>query len=393
MIDQHFTPSWLADLVAAAVPANLQGFAIDPAAGSGALLASLQRRGLETLSPLAIDIDRSVVSDLRSAYPAWTVSVADSLSPRSRASTHAWRIARSRGVEVVLLNPPFSYRGGPSTITSFRGFVGRLSPAAQFVAMSIDYLKPRYGTIAILPEGVLEGQKYRSFWDEVARTHVVRVLHRLDNSSFSGVRARCSLVEIIAREPSTVLNFDTPGDACTSPPTATRWREPAEIFHSCRCVEVIRGRVPRHRVSLASEGIHFVHTTNLQSDNAVLTADRASSGLSTSGPYVLLPRIGYPNGKIAISRQSSLVLSDCVIALRPLAAPVEELAGAVRGEIGLLRGEYVGTGAPYITLDRLVAFLATLGWLPRIVSASAGLGGCQCGQVPVRQRASITPVA
>lgn len=393
MIDQHFTPEWLADLVTAALPSDLAGFVIDPAAGSGALLASLERRGIETLSPLAIDIDHSVVAGLRRIYPAWTVSVADSLSPRSRASSDAWRRARARGVEVVLLNPPFSYRGGPSAITSFRGFIGRLSPAAQFVAMSIDALKPRYGTVAILPDGVVEGQKYRTFWAEVSKSHTVRVLHRLHNSSFRGVRARCSLVEIRPRElrPALELAATEDGrDYVSPPPSRTSVGKPTLPILACRCVDVVRGRIPRHRVQVVSDGVPFVHTTNLQSNSAVLEPGRAPFDLSTPGPFVLLPRVGYPNGKIAISLASSLVLSDCVIALRPLSAPLEVLADAVRGEIDLLRGEYVGTGAPYITLDRLAAFLAALGWTPQIASASAGMGGCRCGHVPAPGPASMT---
>ncbi len=375
MIDQHFTPDWLADLVSAALPENLRGLAVDPAAGSGALLASLARRGREHLLPVAMDSDPDVVSELRVRHPTWTVSAADSLSRRSRVSSKAWRLTQEMGVEVVLLNPPFSYRGGPSTSVAFGDFSGRLSPAAEFLVMALTELRPRYGIVAIMPDGVVNGQKYESFWEEVRRTHRVRTLSQLNNSSFAGVRASCSLLEIVSRE------VGEHEEAVNAPDTLNQSLRLSDVIETsgCRCIEVIRGRVPRHRVHAeVGATAPYIHTTHVNGHALVQGTERAPTRLASRGPFVVLPRIGYPKDKVAVVGPDPVVLSDCLIALRPVACSPDDLAGHVRASLGRLARQYTGTGAPYITVDRLTRFLSQAGWHPVVVSASTDRGNCNC---------------
>lgn len=396
MIDQHFTPAWLADLVADALPSTVHGLAIDPAAGSGALLASLERRGQSQLHPVAMDIDPVVVAGLRDAHPGWTISAADSLNPRSRAASRAWQASRSMGVEVVLLNPPFSYRGGPSTSISFGQFTGRLSPAARFVAMAIEDLRPRYGIVGILPNGVVNGQKYQGFWNEIRRTHDVRVLRELTNSIFTGVRARCCLIEISLRAPQdteqSVGSMTTLGALRTNLVRDTKSRE--AVFSKCRCIEIVRGRVPRHQLYPKSEQfVPYLHTTHIRLNTLTPSEREAPQRLATIGPSVVIPRVGYPQGKVALVGRRPVVLSDCLIALRPLGVTTEELADELRADIAQIALEYNGTGAPYITLQRLTRYLKHSGWRPIVVAASDGVGSCLCGRTPKSDLTGLMPVA
>lgn len=395
MIDQHFTPNWLADLVAESLPAGLQGIAIDPTAGSGALLESLERGGHRRLNPVAIDSDPLVASRLRAAHPNWTVSTANALTPRSRGASHAWRLSKSVGVEVVLLNPPFSYRGGPSVRTALGSFTGRLSPAAQFVAMALTELRPRFGVIAILPNGVVNGQKYQRFWEEVRTHYEVSLVRELDNSSFPGVRARCSLLTI------TTPAFSKRVPDREPPPSAQKRvkvklageARGASVDTTCRCIEVIRGRVPRHHPhSVATDAAPYLHTTHVREYQVTSTIDRAPRRLATYGPLVLLPRVGYPGGKIAVVDLPSVVLSDCLIALRPLGGAADKLAHHIREGLANLETMYNGTGAPYITLSQLERFLVSSGLHPIIVPASQPKGECRCSAV-VKERRWPTDIA
>lgn len=375
VIDQHFTPDWLADLVAASLPATLRGTAVDPAAGTGALLASLDRNGLGHLRPVALDIDPLVVSHLRNAYPRWTVSTADFLSPRSRASSRAIREVNGSDVTVVLLNPPFSYRGGPAANVTFGNFVGRLSPAARFVATSIESLRPTYGLVAILPDGVLNGEKYAAFWREVERTHRVRIIQRLTNGSFAGVRARCSVVEILTKP----LGTEIGSRRVDQPHNGEERSASGSVASRCRCVEVIRGRVPRHRhFSPEADSVDYLHTTSIRSNAVVASPDRAPRRLATRGPFVLIPRVGFPSGKIAASGSESVVLSDCLIALRPLQATPGELATELSDNLAQLKQQYTGTGAAYVTVERVVRFMRMLGWHATTAPASGTPGACSC---------------
>jgi len=369
MIDQHFTPDPLAEELVATIPQNITGIVVDPAAGEGALLSALRRVVRSDLTFIAIDQDPLAVRALLAGQPDWTVSRADTLNPRSRSASTSWKIARKQGVELVLLNPPFSYRGGPSIETSFGDFRGRLSPAAQFVAISLSELRPRIGMWAILPDGVIHGEKYRGFWEEVRKSYSIQVVRELSSSSFSGVRARCSLVAI---------------RPCVLPSGV---KEPMRGVTSnvvraigCRCVDVVRGRVPRHREFDPVEATApYLHTTNVQAGAIVGTLATAPRALATGGPFVVLPRIGSPKGKIAVA-STGVVLSDCLIALRPLSASnLSSLCQQLHVDAVGIADLYRGTGALYVTIGSVVDYLQGRGWHVRVAKASQEPSECNCG--------------
>ena len=379
MIDQHFTPSWAADILADALPRDVHGGIVDPAAGTGSLLVAVEQSGRH-FTPIALDSDPAVVSELRRKHPTWVVSVADSLSPRSRSSSRAWRFARSTGVEWVLLNPPFSYRGGPAIQTTIGDYSGRVSPSAQFLVVALTELEPRQGIVAVLPDGVVRGDKYGPFWDAVSQNHKVVEIADLRTSAFPGVRAHCRVVKLERLESSRAVGplMRVPG--------------PIPQRDGCRCVEVIRGRIPRHvPLSVGGERAPFLHTTDVL-DNLVRDADRdAPVHLATSGPAVIIPRIGKPGRKIATISRGSFALSDCLIALRPLGRGPEPLAEELRVEVDALSRAYRGTGAPYVTVRALTTFLLEHGWHANATSASAPPGACLCGAA--ESAARLSPAA
>lgn len=370
MIDQHFTPTWLADAVADAAPAELSGLVIDPAAGMGSLLERVSRRFGDAVSLAAVDNDVNVTAALNRAHPAWTVSHADALVARSRRSSRVWRAAAHLGASFVVLNPPFSYRGGPARVVEFDHFKGRLSPALEFLAIALGELKPSAGAAAILPAGVVDGEKYSEFWNVLGCTYSITVIEEVGAEAFAGVHAKTKLVRL---SPSLSSSPVAP-----EPNAEVAQTQAPHVHAGCACVEVVRGRVPRHR---KFEKPHltapYIHTTELQRFGVASPSSTAPLEYSTIGPLTLLPRVGYPDHKVARFDGGPVVLSDCVIALRSVGRLTDELHASVSESIDELRALYSGTGAPYVTLARLTAFLDRKGWRPRVVDASAIPGDCQ----------------
>ncbi|MBF9335912.1 SAM-dependent DNA methyltransferase [Microbacterium lacticum] len=385
MIDQHFTPTWLADAVANAAPTDLSGLVIDPAAGMGSLLERMERRYGDAVSLAAVDNDAGVTAALSRMHPVWTVSHADTISARSRRSSQVWRAAARLGTAFVVLNPPFSYRGGPSRVVQFGNFRGRLSPALEFLAIALSELKPSAGAAAILPAGVVDGEKYSEFWDVLGSTYSVSVVEEVGPDAFVGVHAKTKLVRLSPAVSRMQAEHNT-GESQTSTPRARS---------GCRCVEVIRGRVPRHRKFENSHAsAPYIHTTELQQSGVTKPPLMAPLEFSTSGALTLLPRVGYPNNKIARFDSGPIVLSDCVLALRCADKSTDELHASLLESIDELRALYSGTGAPYVTLSRLTAFLQTKGWHPQVVAASASPGrchseACRLADSPVIERTAL----
>lgn len=372
MFDQHFTPRWLADQFASTLPKISQGFVVDLAAGEGALLEAVERLSGSDHTLAAIDIDPRMTSRLRSEHPDWLVSTANSLLPQSRSSSTVWQSLRHAGADLVVLNPPFSFRGGAGVFSSFGDFRGRLSPALRFVATALGDVRPRLGIQAILPDGALMGEKNSEFWKEVRKRYEVTILEELSSSSFRGVRARCSIVRavpLVALELEREEEFEKVGLSVDT-----------DFRSGCTEIEVIRGRVPVHALPPTSgDLIPFLHTTSIRGNRVGVSKKYAHSKLATPGPLVLLPRVGYPGGKIATHGGSGpVVLSDCLFGLRPVDGDVRRVAELIRSRIDELSAVYSGTGAPYLTLTGLLAFLSSLGLVPLHAKASANARQCRC---------------
>lgn len=145
-------------------------------------------------------------------------------------------------------------------------------------------------------------------------------------------------------------------------------------------MEVIRGRVPVHRVSSlqAELGCEFVHTTHLQGTK-VNSNTWLRPELASHGPLVLLPRVGAPaSHKIVLTETAPLVLSDCVYGLR-----TGNLHGARQLQDILVRNSrdlaalYSGSCALYLTVERLLDWLRLHDFCARRVRANEAFT-CGC---------------
>ena len=352
-MDTHYTPRLVARKLVAAAKNLRPSVIADLCAGRGDLLLEA-----EALWPdakyAAVDIDHAVVRHLRRARPSWWVGRCDITNPLSMRHSLVLK-QTSRRISLLLLNPPFTCRGGARLSATTETGKIRTSTAMYFLITALAHLHPTGSAIAILPFGALHNHRDKTAWDYISSKFRVSVVERPPVASFPD----CSASTIIVRlSPSdchfvdeSALRDDLPlsqeGSLLQSPP-----------------VRIVRGCLPFVRSDNNFVGPVLVHSTNLRDEKVILNGHHARSQRRIiSQPAVLLPRVGQiTKTKIApFDASKPIVLSDCVIALTTHSFP-DAIAVHQRliNNFPLIRAQYVGTGAPFITLQRLTKTLRRL---------------------------------
>jgi methylase of polypeptide subunit release factors len=344
--DAHYSPPAIAAAVADQLDLRSidRPTVIDFAVGQGALLHAVRRR-FPNAALHGTDISQATVRLLRETQPAWCVGRCDFLSARSRAAS---ALARA-GVcyDAVVLNPPFSYRGGARRKVRLGEAEFEGSPAAAFVSLATSYVE--HGeVVAVLPAGSLHSQRDAAIWEVLSDDWQVQTVCDYPRGAFPGLAAATTVVALTRR--------DCHGPSTQSSIPTTSYRRIS--------VEVTRGCTPMYRVKEADGGFPLVHTTGLGKDELGIQHVAGPRGRTVRGPVVLLPRVGNPTPwKLRVySDPWPITLSDCVIGLvcnTPNDA--EEVIRRVTTAWGSARLAWSGSCAPYLTLERLVAMLDTLG--------------------------------
>ncbi|WP_181026918.1 N-6 DNA methylase [Pseudoclavibacter sp. RFBB5] len=360
ILDAYYTPEAVARELVSHLPAGVTGAVMDPTVGDGALLRAVHSRYEESVTLLGIDVNGKTVRNLRRERPDWCLSQADCLKSESRLASKAWRLARA-DLDVVVMNPPFSHRGGGGAWVEFGDFAGHVAPAVHFLTELISNLNPRHGFYAILPDGALRAERHEKLWAEIEKSFEVRVLAKLRTSLFAGARVSTSIIHLksgrtIRNEPA-VLQSKNNG--------------------SCRCVDIVRGRVPVHkaRTSVIKDPVPFIHTSAIGAAQHPQSSDLV---LSDTTPFVLISRVGSWRSPRTLEI-GPVVLSDCVIAIRPTHRPnLTDLFEDIVEHESLFLDALRGTGAQYLTLRALTECLQKLGWQPRISRSGVAPTPCLC---------------
>lgn len=358
--DAYYTPEAMAREVVAHAQA-VPRVVMDPSAGDGSLLRAAATQWPEARI-IGLDIDRRQLAITRGGNPEWALGRVDMFSERSRAASPVWRSTTSR-VDLLLLNPPFSYRGGRSMHIEHAGRNYALTPASAFVGLSISRLAPGGELLALLPAGVLALERDAEFWSAVSSSLEVETVAEFSSTAFRGTRTRSVLVAVRGRsKPQTADVLDFP-------------------VRAKACIEVVRGRVPVHQVSQLSspeQSVPFLHTRDLGSlAGRVETHTRAPARLATKGPFLTLPRVGrvLESHLKIVSSPEGVVLSDCIFALRTAdGTDLTSVRMSLLEDLRCLQAEYVGGCAPYLTIRRLVDYLSVRGFCCHHVAASSELG-------------------
>ena len=367
-MDKIYTPPHLAALMAKASRAGSiqsEEFVVaDFAAGSGELLLAAAAVWPEA-TIVATDIDFQAIRNLRKVSDSWRTGTCDFTNPRSRQSSPLLRSLNGR-TNLVLLNPPFSCRGGKRVSATVGGITSECSPGLAFVVNSIDYMTQGGELIAVLPQGSLTSERDATTWALLRRMGDTEVLKNNGFGTFAPAAVRTAVVRFqkqhsrVKAEPSPVLNT-----CIASNP---------ELLPSVR---IVRGTTQMNEIQQGercTDSIAFIHSTHLQDFTVSSHYEvRGCLGRCAVGPMVLLPRVGQPKrSKVAKYLDPDVfMLSDCVIALmchNPESA--ELLWKDLQSNWSLLEQEYVGSGARYITNRRLTDLLTRLGYFPLIGSSN-----------------------
>lgn len=141
---------------------------------------------------------------------------------------------------------------------------------------------------------------------------------------------------------------------------------------------IFRGTISMSSCStMPKGGIGLVHTTELGNGSIRLPNLRVSAEVasSTTGPVILIPRVGRPNAKKVCLYLSSerVAISDCILAVKFNSVAAAKLVYALlsTNEKRLL-DSYVGSCAKYLTLDGLRLMLNSLGVATEVCRADQG---------------------
>ncbi len=365
-LDAIYTPRSLAAgmMLAAYSDLGAPRLVADYAAGDGSLLEAAKERWPEA-QLIAADVDASAIRGIRLRHPDWVTSRADAFNPASRKSAVVWR-ARP---DLVVLNPPFSHRGGSVIPLVYRDQPLTSSPAAALVGLALSRLAVGGIVLAIVPDGTLRSQKDFFLWKAIRKTYNVEELERFPRTAFPGGHAKTLL--IMLRERASDEFHYTPSDAVV-----------LRVHTACHCVKVFRGSIAMHQLSQLPRGLYpVVHTTHLRGRLEESSIRVRTTRSLVQGPMVLLPRVGKPlESKVTIYEgRRRLALSDCVFALKCRDLDrLRALQASLMNDWRNLEAMYQGPCAPYLTQSNLVAFVESLGWNQR--PAAAGCCGCPSGR-------------
>lgn len=357
-IDEFDTPPLLAAellRVAETLCENEPRTVADFAVGTGELLGAAKLHWPRA-AIFGCDISNDRVTRLARARTNWTVAQCDFLDRASRSSLSQLECVKTK-VDLALLNPPFSARGGTRVEVHLDGQAVRCSPAMAFVLVASQYLSPNGNLVALLPAGVLQAER-----DQGARA-ALRQLGEFGaipgtTGKFPGGSLKVTIAYLKRGQP-------TPHSTNPTAPNvdATQPR-----------VRVLRGTLQTHELPTngVREIIPLVHSTELQ-DNKLQVAQRGVSAgtRSLSGPAVLLHRVGLPRqDKIVYVPQSPpFAITDCVVALLcPNEHECLRLHRSLTEQFDLLERNYIGSGAPYITIRRIRSVLHGLGFASEVTN-------------------------
>lgn len=344
MTDAFYTSNTTAtQLVQSAASLNPHTIA-DFACGDGQLLFAAAERW-PNARLIAIDINAKVYPELKANVNVDHFVVADFLRCETLTSLRA-------SIDLVIINPPFSCKGGTKIYLSFKGENIGCSLAMAFILRSTEFLSQSGELLALLPSSCLTSHKDQHARDLLTSAFQLDVLDEPFLPKFKGCSVDVVSVRLIHR--------------------SIELSAPPSIGISALSDEftIVRGKRPNPQtfgsLSVCAKSlVPFVHTTELHA--GTVRTDR-SIPLSTSdrivrGPAILMPRVGRPKlGKLSLlDKGNSVAISDCVIAITAedprRVIKLYQLMCAAWPDI---RQAYTGSCAKYLTLTRLKTIIATI---------------------------------
>ena len=354
-MDRHYTPVGMAQTIVDALDIEEPMVVADFAAGEGALLAAARERWPSS-HLIASDIQPTAVEGLRSRFAAIEADVADFLSKDARTASAVLRAAVGR-VCLVVLNPPFSCRGGARVSVELDGQRLTCSRAMAFLINSIPFITPVGRTVALLPASCLTSEKDAAAIEALSHIFSLERIGRAQPYDFLNCSVHVSFIILRRRT-------EAPGSAGSR--GLRPWRVSSGPGSTSLRAALSRGSIPMHTFEQlkSANGLPFVHTTDLR--DGLVTARRSvvTTRSIANGPVILMPRVGMPTvSKLClIETPGPVAISDCIIALNPeRSSEARLLFEHIKVHWSTVEQYYGGSCARYITLKRLISALQEIG--------------------------------
>ncbi len=349
-LDAIYTPVNLATTMVTIVNRNPKVVA-DFTCGDGGLLSAAAKRW-PSAQFIATDVSRSALKRVRALGCVNITGRCDFLSSRSKAQCKALRDIKGK-VEVVLLNPPFTCRGGTRLFVGSEAFGVWCSTAMAFLLNSLEYIGPCGEIVAILPAGSMKSEKDRNAWSILRNICRIAIVSEHDHRTFGSCDPTTMIVHLKNGESS------PPAKEIAATTQEKRRKRTAGIE-----VTLYRGKVQMH--SVVPGRVPLAHSTDLRDHQLVLNGHKTnSSALSLKGLFVALPRVGAPmKEKVALCDvKRRVALSDCILALTcDDERHTIDLHKTLVSNWPLLKSLYAGTGAKYLTVANLADVLRKMGY-------------------------------
>lgn len=348
--DAYYTPQWLAQKLIASSNKKRVDVVADFAAGDGVLLRAAQRRWKDA-KIIASDLCEKSVRRLRRKHSSWHCTKIDFLESHQldRPSSLSDYLGQ---IDQIVLNPPFSCRGGSVFFARTSEGPIQSGRAMAFVVASTQFLSSCGELLAVLPSNVLSSQKDAAAVKYLRQCFDVQCDNAFTGSSndFQGCRVRYLIMKV-SRSRSEIVDR-IKGQSRRQP-----------LKNRDLKVRIIRGTSQMH--NLPRSGRTLVHTTELRAHTVELNGHFGDPRRpSVIGPAVLLPRVGAPRvDKVCLFlRRKRIVLSDCVVGLQCKSSDdARLLLSALSGHRAIYESMFSGTCAPYLTIKRLATVLHQLG--------------------------------
>lgn len=349
-LDAIYTPVELATLMVKIVNKK-PNLVADFTCGDGGLLRAAAKRW-PSAKFIATDVSCSAVKRVSAIGFVKSTGRCDFLSSRSKARCKALRDIKGK-VDVVLLNPPFTCRGGTRLFVGSESLDVWCSTAMAFLLYSLEYLGPSGEIVAILPAGSMRSEKDSNAWSILRNICQIAIVSEHDHRTFGSCAPTTTIVHLKKRKSNPAAK-----EIANRTQERRRKRKPGIE------VTLYRGKVQMH--SVVPGRVPLAHSTDLKDYRLVLNGHRTNScALSLKGPFIALPRVGAPQKeKIALyDANRKVALSDCILALA-----CDEECDTIRLHKELVRNWpilkslYAGTGAKYLTAANLADALRKLGY-------------------------------
>jgi len=338
--DSFYTSNLLAEILISHIDKKKIDTVADFCVGGGELLRSAQAKW-KGVKVFGTDISNEAILNLEKKHPDWNVECCDFLDEESKSNC---KLLKDKTFELILLNPPFTCKGSTIHKVIFDGVNYNVSAAMFFLLNSIKYLTPNGIILAILPISTAYSQKDAKIWNVLKEKYNISILEERDKQYFKA----CYPPNIII---VSLNDFSIKKQAI-----------PKNGFDLKVKIEtIIRGQLSMNEIiEDPSSNNLLIHSTNLRNNQIVNVIYKVKNNYPlVYGPGVVIHRVGSPKPTkvCTLKKNENYILSDCLIFIKTeTLIDSKNLKKYILSNWSSFERLYKGTGAKYITLDRLFDF-------------------------------------